>query len=334
MGIVLGAVHMGPFGRAAVGSIIGKDIGKKKDTVGKEGNKNKKGAEVNNKVYKETEDDAHAKGVKKDTVEKRSSTRLFSWSKDDSSSRGSGEKVEKGRRISAPGKVQTTTTDSMVEPSSFLGSDFGFALGLNRIKTRSGPLYSSSTRSGPVFAGTLQSRFNIGNEKREEVSVQSSSNGGNSSRSPGVRKAAKAAKVHARDSVSPKDSLTEDGSNCRGRKCMQAESKETPSSGSTEGSCGSPFVAVSKLGWGSDKIAEGSLLEASQLSEDAISPSGSARKEASIGQVSQPESASSWVDIDSNFDTGSVGGNSMGGSPVGFQPARGVSAGSESLLQG
>lgn len=325
---------MGPFGRAAVGSIVSKDVGRKKDTVGKEGNKNKKGAEEN-KVFKGTEEDAHVKGVKKDTVERRSSTRLFSWSKDDSSSsRGSGEKVEKGRRISAPGKVQTTTTDSMVESSSFLSSEFGFALGLNRIKTRSGPLYSTSTRSGPVFAGTLQSRFNIGNEKREEVSVQSSSNGGYSSRSPGVRKAAKAAKVHARDSVSPKDSLTEDGSNCRGRRCMQAESKEIPSSGSTEGSCGSPFVAVSKLGLGSDKIAERSLSEVSQLSEDAISPSGRARKESSIGQVSQPESASSWVDIDSNFDTGSIGGNSMGGSPVGFQPARSVPAGSVSLLQG
>ena len=325
---------MGPFGRVAVSSIVSKDVGKKKDAVGKEGNKNKKGTEEN-KVFKGTEDDAHAKGIKKDTGERRSSTRLFSWSKDDSSSsRGSGEKVEKSRRISAPAKVQTTATDPMVETSSFLSSEFGFALGLNRIKTRSGPLYTTSTRSGPVFAGTLQSRFNIGNEKREEVSVQSSSKGGYSSRSPGVRKAAKAAKVHARDSVSPKDSLTEEGSNSRGRRCMQAESKDMLASGSTDGSFGSPFVAVSKLGLGTGKIAERSLSETSQLSEDAILPSGSMRKEASIGQVSQPESASSWVDIDSNFDTGSIGGNSMGGSPVGFQHARSVPAGSMSPLQG
>jgi hypothetical protein len=332
-GCFLDAVHMGPFGRVAVSSTVSKDVGKKKDAVGKEGNKNKKGAEEN-KVCKGTEDDAHAKGSKKDTGERRSSTRLFSWSKDDSSSRGSGEKVEKGRRISAPGKVQTTATDPMVESPSFLSSEFGFAVGLNRIKTRSGPLYSTSTRSGPVFAGTLQSRFNIGNEKREEMSVQSSSKGGYSSRSPGIRKSAKAAKVHARDSVSPKDSLTEEDSNCRGRRCMQAESKEMLSSGSTDGSSGSPFVAVSKLGLGSGKIVERSLSETSQLSEDALSPSGSMRKEASIGQVSQPESASSWVDIDSNFDTGSIGGNSMGGSPVGFQHARSIPAGSVSLLQG
>jgi hypothetical protein len=85
---------------------------------------------------------------------------------------------------------------------------------------------------------------------------------------------------------------------------------------------------------GSGKIVERSLSETSQLSEDALSPSGSMRKEASIGQVSQPESASSWVDIDSNFDTGSIGGNSMGGSPVGFQHARSIPAGSVSLLQG
>lgn len=310
---------MGPFGRAAVSSIISRDVGKKKDV------KNKKGVEEK----RVTED------VKKDTtVERRSSTRLFSWSKDDSSSRGSGEKVEKGRRISAPGKVQTTTTsDSMAESPSFLGSEFGFALGLNRIKTRSGPLYSTSTRSGPVFAGTLQSRFNIGNEKREEGSVQSSSSSGYSSRSPSVRgKSTKAAKVHARDSVSPKDSLTEDVSKCRGRRCTQAESKDIDS-------CGSPFVAVSKLGLGNDKISERSSSEASQLStEDAeVSPSersGSWLKEASVGQVSQPESASSWVDIDSNFDTGSIGGISFGGSPVGIQHARSVPAGSESQLQG
>ncbi|KAG0621533.1 hypothetical protein M758_3G027100 [Ceratodon purpureus] len=324
---------MGPFGRAAVSSSGSKDVGKKKDAVGKEGSRSKKGAEES-KGWKGAEEDAHGKGGKKDTGERRSSTRLFSWSKDDSSSsRGNGEKLEKGRRISAPGKVQTTATDPIVESPSFLSSEFGFALGLNRIKTRSGPLYTTSTRSGPVFAGTLQSRFNIGNEKREEGSVQSSSKGGYSSRSPGVRKAAKAAKVHARDSVSPKDSLTDEGSNCRGRRCMQAESKDMLSSGSTDGSFGSPFVAVSKLGLGSVKIAERSLSETSQLSEDGISPSGSMRKEASIGQVSQPESASSWVDIDSNFDTGSIGGNSMVGSPVGFQHARSVPAGSVSLLQ-
>uniref|UniRef100_A0A7I4FUW0 non-specific serine/threonine protein kinase n=1 Tax=Physcomitrium patens TaxID=3218 RepID=A0A7I4FUW0_PHYPA len=310
---------MGPFGRVVIGSIVSKDIGKKKDAGGKEGNKNKKGAEEN-EVSKGTDEDALTNGVKKDAGEKWSSARLFSWSKDDSS-RGSGEKVEKGRRTSAPGKVQTNPGDSKAELTSFLSNEFGSALGLNRIKTRSGPLYTTSTRSGPVFAGTLQSRFNIGNEKSEEVPGKDYS-----SCSPGVRKAAKAAKVHARDSVSPKDSFTEGGSNCRGRRCLEAESREVLSSCSTEGSSGPLFVPVSNLGLGSGKLADRYLSETNHSSEDAISPSGSTRNEVSTGQVSQPGSASSLVDIDSNFDTGSIGRNSMRGSFVGFQHARSVPA--------
>lgn len=97
LGFFLGVVYMGLFGRVVVGLIVSKDVGRKKDIVGKEGNKNKKGVEEN-KVFKGIEEDVYVKGVKKDMVERWSLMRLFSWSKDDFfSSRGSGEKVEKGR---------------------------------------------------------------------------------------------------------------------------------------------------------------------------------------------------------------------------------------------
>lgn len=231
-------------------------------------------------------------------------------------------------------KVQTTSNDLKPESSSFLSSEFGFALGLTKIKTRSGPLYTSSTRSGPVFAGTLQSRFIIGNEKRENVSVKSNSKHGSSSRSPIVRKPAKAAKIHARDSVSPKDSFTENGSNCRIRRCSEAESREITSSGNTEETSGSSFLSVSKLDLGSDQIPERSLLATSQISEDMLLSGSTRNEKALIGQVSQPGSASSWVDVDSNFDSGSSGGLSMLESLVGFQHARSVPADRLSILQG
>lgn len=331
---LLGAVHMGPFGRLSVGSIASKDGGKNKDAVCKEGNRNKKQPD-GIQACKEANEDVIVKGFKKDTGEKRSSSRLFSWNKDDSSRKINVEKVERGRRLSSPGKVQTTSSNHISESSSFLSSEFGFALGLTRIKTRSGPLYTSSTRSGPVFAGTLQSRFNIGHEKREKVSVKSNSKNGSSSRSPVVRKPAKAAKIHARDSVSPKGSFIESGSNCRGRSYLEAESRDITSSINTGGSSGSSFVAVSKLALGSDIIPEGSLSETSEIYDDVMSPSGCTRNEKTlVGQVSQAGSASSWVYVDSNFDTGSSGGNSMLESPVGLEHARSVPVDGLSLLQG
>lgn len=91
----LNFIFMGLFGRVVIGLIVFKDIGKKKDVGGKEGNKNKKGVEEN-EVSKGIDEDVFMNGVKKDVGEKWSLVRLFSWSKDDFS-RGSGEKVEKGR---------------------------------------------------------------------------------------------------------------------------------------------------------------------------------------------------------------------------------------------
>nr|PNR28567.1 hypothetical protein PHYPA_029159 [Physcomitrium patens] len=267
---------MGPFGRLAVGSIASQDDGKNKDAICKEGNRSKKQADET-KVCMEAEQHVIVKALKKDTGEKRNSSRLFSWNKNDSSSKGNAEKVERGRRLSSPGKVQTTSNDLKPESSSFLSSEFGFALGLTKIKTRSGPLYTSSTRSGPVFA--------------------------------------------------------ENGSNCRIRRCSEAESREITSSGNTEETSGSSFLSVSKLDLGSEKIPERSLLATSQISEDMLLSGSTRNEKALIGQVSQPGSASSWVDVDSNFDSGSSGGLSMLESLVGFQHARSVPADRLSLLQ-
>lgn len=319
---------MGPFGRTAVGLIVNKDVAKKKENkenAGKEGNKNRKGSDESKSLI--GTEDGVACPFKKD---RRGATRLFSWSRDDSASHEGGrERKERGRRISAPGKVQSVA-DTKMEPSSNLDSEFGVALGLNRIKTRSGPLYTASTRSGPVFAGTFQSRFDVGIDKRDAFAVQSISKGGVISRSPGVQKAAK---VHARDSVSPKDTTTEEGSS-KGRSSVDAESLEMPSSTGTEGSFDSPFVGVSRLNSRRGKMPEGSLSELCVISQGSMSLSECTQKEASSGPVSQTESTSSWVDVDSNFDNGSIGGQSMRGSPLVFAHTISLPAGSVPLQPG
>ena len=322
---------MGPFGRAAVGLIVSKDgsskkdVSKKKDVVGKEGNKSRKGG---------GEEDGDVCTSKKESVpERRRSGRLFSWSKDDVPVKAGIEKTsEKGRRISAPGKVQNPTSpapDANMESSSFLSTEFGLGLGLNRIKTRSGPLYTSSTCSGPVFAGTVESRFGLENVKREDdVCEQSSSKGTFSSRSSsGVRKALKAAKVHARDSVSPKDSSKDtDCGNSKGRRSLETDSGHSRSG--TTGSYGSPLIAVSKLG------TEESLLQSRSVVEDAVAPTKNVGKEALSGQVSQAESASSWLDVDSNFDIGSGEDHSFGGSSVVYTHVQSLPARSTLSQQG
>jgi hypothetical protein len=325
------AANMGPFGRAAVGLIVSKDgsskkdVSKKKDVVGKEGNKSRKGG---------GEEDGDVCTSKKESApERRRSGRLFSWRKDDAPVKAGIEKTsEKGRRISAPGKVQNSTTpapDANMESSSFLSSEFGLASGLNRIKTRSGPLYTSSTCSGPVFAGTVESRFGLENVKREDdVCEQSSSKEAFSSRSSsGVRKALKAAKVHARDSVSPKDSTKDtDCGNSKGRRSLETDSRHSRSG--TTGSYGSPLIAVSKLG------TEESLRQSRSVVEDAVAPTKNVGKEALSGQVSRAESASSWLDGDSNFDIGSGEDHSFGGSSVVYTHARSLPARSTLSQQG
>lgn len=321
---------MGPFGRAAVGLIVSKDgsskkdASKKKDVVGKEGNRSRKGG---------GEEDGNMRTSKKESVpERRRSGRLFSWSKDDTPVKGGTEKTpEKGRRISAPGKVQnpTAAADAKMESSSFLSSEFGLASGLNRIKTRSGPLYTSSTCSGPVFAGTVESRFGLQDVKIEDdVCEQSSSKGTFSSRSSsGVRKALKAAKVHSRDSVSPKDSTKDtDCGNSKGRKSLETDSGHSRIG--TTGSYGSPLIAVSKLG------TKESLRQSLSNVEDAVAPIRNIGKEDFSDQVSQAESASSWLDVDSSFDVGSGEDHPFGGNPVVYTHVRSLPAQSTLSQQG
>lgn len=323
------AANMGPFGRAAVGLIVSKDgsskkdVSKKKDVVGKEGNKSRKGG---------GEEDGDVCTFKESVPERRRSGRLFSWSKDDAPVKAGIEKTsEKGRRISSPGKVQNPTPapDANMESSSLLSSEFGLALGLNRIKTRSGPLYTSSTCSGPVFAGTVESRFGLENVKREDdVCEQSSFKGTFSSRSSsGVRKALKAAKVHARDSVSPKDSTKDtDCGNSKGRRSLETDSGHSRSG--TTGSYGSPLIAVSKLG------TEESLRQSRSVVEDVVAPTKNVGKKASSGQVSQAESASSWLDVDSNFNIGSGEDRSFGGGSGVYTHVRSLPARSTLSQQG
>lgn len=309
---------MGPFGRVGIG-FTAKKNGVKKD-LAKEENKIKvKNGGEEKKVCKVTED-GHMSPLKKENGETRTLTRLFSWSKDGSLNKSGSEKEceQIGRRISAPGKFQ-----SIPDLKADLGEEgFGLGLGLSRIKTHSGPLFTTSTRSGPVFGGTLHSRFDIGDVKKEKSVAQASSKGVFSSRSLAFWKAAKASKSHSRDTVPAKEeSIIDNPSKSTGRNSsLYAEPREvvTSSRGDLEkGSSESPFVGELNLSHGSgNKRAE------SSLSESCITTEESACKTSSSGQVSQTQSAGSWVDVDSNFGSSSTGGCSMQGSPGRLPPAR------------
>lgn len=220
---------MGPFGRAAVGLIVNKDGSNKKKNKG---------------------DDSGPKAGRPN------SSNLPSWSKDDHPEAKAGkdkttkegkdkwikESKERSKKNSSSGKGEGNEEIDMEISAPIPDEDFRLAtslLGLNRIKTRSGPLLRpGSTRSGPVFAGTLQSRFDTGKaEKRESKTVNNNWTKGESSTRllSGVRKASK---VHARDSLSPKDSSRSDSSSYRkGRTSMHGEScSEMPTSPLSDGS--------------------------------------------------------------------------------------------------
>lgn len=308
---------MGPFGRVGIG-FTAKKNGVKKDVAKEEHKIKVKNGSEEKKVCKVTAD-GHMSPLKKENGETRTLTRLFSWSKDGSVNKSGSEKEceQIGRRISAPGKFQ-----SIPDLKADLGEEgFGLGLGLSRIKTHSGPLFTTSTRSGPVFGGTLHSRFDIGDVKKEKSVAQTSSKGVFSSRSLAFWKAAKASKCQSRDTVLAKEELIIDNpSKFTGKNSsLYAEPGEvvTSSRGDLKkGSSESPFVGELSLSHSSAKRAE------SSWSESCITTEGSAYKTSSSGQVSQTQSASSWVDVDSNFGSSSTGGYSMQGSPGRLPPAQ------------
>jgi hypothetical protein len=292
---------MGPFGRAAAGLIASKDAGsKKKDGAGKEGSKHEKGGEDS--------------GMGDPKSRRRGSHTLPSWVKDDiteekmvkegkekagksgkdKSWRGAGagkapetEKAE--MEISAPILVEEPRFEDFHVASSLLVS----SLGLHRIKTRSGPLFAPSTQSGPVYAGTLQSRFDTGNDGRTgEGAVPNWSKGEMSTRSTsGIRRASK---VHARDSVSPKDSTS--------RKEIFVESQQMDSCPQQkDGSPGSSIVKKLQRCGQISNPERGS----SRLIDSTASPNGSFGKETASGVDNS--SSSSWINVDSSFDSTSTG---------------------------
>lgn len=220
---------MGPFGRAAVGLIVNKDGSNKKKNKGddsgpKAGRRN---ASTLPSWFKD--DHPEAKGWKDTTIKEGNDK----WIK---------ESKERNKKNSLSGNGEGNEEMDMEISSPIPDEDFRLAtslLGLNRIKTRSGPLLlPGSTRSGPVFAGTLQSRFDTGKaEKREAKTVNNNWTKGESSTRllTGVRKASK---VHARDSLSPKDSSRSDSSSYwKGRTSIHGESSsEMPTSPLSDGS--------------------------------------------------------------------------------------------------
>lgn len=282
--------HMGPFGRAAVGLIVSKDVSSKK----------KKGED----------------GVGTLKSGRRSTGTLPSWLKDDLPEekpvkegkekvvRDGKEKVnkekDKSRRSTVYGKGVIDEEVQMEISAPIPDEDFRLAtslLGLNPIKTRSGPLlFPASTRSGPIFAGTLQSRFGTGNDgKREEKAVNSWSKGESSTRPlSGVRKASK---VHARDSVSPKDSSPAEEK--RHGKGMRGDLSEINGSAPSQDS--SPGSSNLKKLQRSSRIGEQDRSGAVRLAGSGLRVEGNSGD----GQVSQAEniSGSSWANVD-NISTG------------------------------
>jgi hypothetical protein len=281
---------MGPFGRSAVGLIISKDgASKKKDGAGKEGNKQWKGGE-----------DSGVGGRKSG---RRSSHALLSWVKDDvpeekvvkeGKEKSGRQGKDKSRRSVGAGKTPVTEEVEMEISAPILIEDFHLAssilvnsLGLNRIKTRSGPLFAPSTQSGPLFTGTLQSRFGTGNDGRiGEGAAPNSSKGETSTRqTSGIRRASK---VHARNSVSPKDSTV--------RKAKSMESQQMDSSPQKDDSPGSSIVKKLQR---SKRISNPGRVSSREV-ESTVSPSGSFGKESASGVDNS--ATSSCANVDSSFD--------------------------------
>lgn len=211
---------MGPFGRAAVGLIVNKDgtsKKKKEDGVG-----SLKGGRRNAGTLPSwLKDDLPDEKTAKDGKEKPVKEGKDKWVK---------ESKEKNKKSSSSGKSHIDEEVEMEISAPIPDEDFRLAtslLGLNRIKTRSGPLHfpAASTRSGPVFAGTVQSRFDTGNEgKREDKAVNSWSKGESSTKL--LSGGRKASKVHARDSVSPEEFSPAEESSYNRRSSLPGESTD------------------------------------------------------------------------------------------------------------
>lgn len=234
---------MGPFGRAAVGLIVSKDSANKKKKNGEDAVGTLKGGRRNAGTLPSwLKDDVAEEKPIKEAKEKSGKEGKDKWKERVK------ETKEKSKKSLTSGKSQIDEELEMTISAPIPDEDFRLAtslLGLHRIKTRSGPLlFPASTRSGPVYAGTFQSRFDTGSEGRQEQekAVNSWSKGESSTRLlSGVRKASK---VHARDSVSPKDFTTAEDSNQsnRGRVLMYADAAEMEASPQSDGSPGSSNV--------------------------------------------------------------------------------------------
>ncbi|XP_024361260.1 probable serine/threonine protein kinase IRE3 [Physcomitrium patens] len=246
---------MGPFSRATVGLIASKDSAnkkKKKQTADDAGGSIKGGRRTAGSLPSWVTDGAIEEtpvneGKEKSGKEGKEKSSKEGKEKDKWKERIK-ESKEKSKKGSTSGKGKIDEDVEMTISAPILDEDFRLAtslLGLHRIKTRSGPLlFPPSTRSGPVYAGTFQSRFDTGNEGRQdqEKAVNSWSKGESSSRL--LAGVGKASKVHARDSVSPEDFTTaDDGSKSnRGRMLMYTDISEMGASPQSDGSPGSSNV--------------------------------------------------------------------------------------------
>lgn len=257
---------MGPFGRAAVGLIVSKDSANKKKKNGEDavGNVRRRNA---SSLPSWLKDEVAEEKPVKEGKEKAGKEGKDKWKERVKESK------EKSKKNLSSGKGHIDEELEMTISDPIPDEDFRLAtslLGLHRIKTRSGPLlFPANTRSGPAYAGTFQSRFDTGNDGRQEQekAVNSWSKGEPSSRLlSGVRKASK---VHARDSVSPKDFTTaEDTSQSnRERLLMHADASEMEASPQSEGSPGSSNVK--KLQRSSRIIDAGGRVDGSGLKFEA-----------------------------------------------------------------
>lgn len=252
---------MGPFGRAAVGLIVNKDSANKKKKNGEDavGNVRRRNAgSLPSWVKDEVAED-------KDKPAKEGKDKPGREGKDKWKERVK-ESKEKSKKSLGSGKGLIDEELEMTISDPIPDEDFRLAtslLGLHRIKTRSGPLlFPPSTRSGPAYAGTFQSRFDTGNDARQEQekAMNSWAKGEPSNRLlSGVRKASK---VHARDSLSPKDFTTADDSSQSNR-----DASEMEASPQSDGSPGSSNVK--KLQRSTRIIDDGRRVDGSALKFEA-----------------------------------------------------------------
>lgn len=258
---------MGPFGRAAVGLIASKDSGKKKTKNGEEGVGTVPRRRGAGSLPSWLKDEVAEEKPGKEGKEKAGKEGKDKWKERVKESK------EKSKKSLSSGKGHIDEELEMTISDPIPDEDFRLAtslLGLHRIKTRSGPLlFPPSTRSGPAYAGTFQSRFDTGNDGRQEQdkAVNSWTKGEPSSRLlSGVRKASK---VHARDSVSPKDLTAADDSSEGNRERLSTHTDASDLQGSPQ-SDGSPGSSnVKKLQRSTRIVDAGGRVDGSGLKFEA-----------------------------------------------------------------